>query len=141
MKLGNRVGVKMLHRCRRRHMSTQQVGLQSTHIEVSIEELELPADVADDCTKISRAYRQLAAVQASVRSDCAYRWHVVLLLIADGPRQRDFARGDGSIPKSGPGVLRVNCDPVRSTGGRLRVVSYLALQFDLRGSHRENQRL
>src|SRR6266403_5629328 len=66
---------------------------------------------------------------------------MVLMLIAYGTRQRDFTGRDRSIPKSGPGVLRVNHKPVRAASSRSRVVSYLAFQFDTGGTHRENQRL
>src|SRR6266850_6722950 len=141
MELSYRIGVKMLHRRRRRHMSTKQVCLQSMHIEVSVEKLELPADIANDGIEIGCADRQFAALQDSVQSQCAYQWHIVLLLIAYGTRQRDFTGRDRRIPKSGPGVLRVKRNPVRPTGGRLRVVPRLAFQFDRRGTHRENQRL
>src|SRR5438552_6378901 len=140
MELGQRIGVKMLHRSRRGHMSAQKVCFQSMNIEVSVEKLEFPADVADDRIKVSGADRHFAALQESVQTQCAYRWHVVLLLIAYRARQRDFPTGNGSIPKSGPGVLRMKRNFVRSADGRLRVVPYLTFQFDRGGSHGKKQR-
>jgi hypothetical protein len=110
------------------------------HIEVPVEKLELSADIANHRIKIGCADRQFAAVQDSIQNQCAYRWHIVLLLIPYGTCQLEFAGRDRSIPKDKPGVLRVNRNPVRPAGGRLRIVAYLALQFERGGSHREKQR-
>ncbi len=67
-------------------MSAQKVRLQSMHVEVSVGQLELRANIADDRIKIHRADRQFAAFQGSIQIQCAYEWHVVLLLIAHGTR-------------------------------------------------------
>ena len=81
-------------------MSAQQVCLQSTNLEVSIQQLEFSSSIADDRSKIGPVNGYLAAVQMPFQGQGAYRWHVVLLLIAHGTRQLDFTSRDGSIPDS-----------------------------------------
>src|SRR5260370_35614140 len=127
MELGSRVASNILHCWRRRHMSAQEVGFPSMHIEVSVGELEFSANIANDCVKIGCADRQFAAFQDAIQIQRAYEWHVVLLLIAHGTRQRHFTSWDGSVPESRPRVLRVKRNLVRPAGQRLSVVLYLAL--------------
>src|SRR5258708_20766865 len=97
MKLGSRVAINILHCCRRRHMSAQEVGFYSMNIEVSVGELEFSANIANDRIKIGCADRQFAAFQNAIQIQSAYHWHVVLLLIAYRPRHPDFTSWRGGL--------------------------------------------